>query len=58
MRRYRSYMGLGVLLFLAFGLSPASFAEVPVRVSIKCILDGNNNRPAAGHLNTDAEINT
>jgi hypothetical protein len=58
MRRYRTYVGLGVLLFLVIGLSPPSMAEVPIRVSIKCILDANNNRPATGHLNTDAEINT
>jgi hypothetical protein len=58
MKRHRTYAGLGILIFLVLGLSPPSMAEVPIRVSIKCILDANNNRPATGHLNTDAEINT
>ena len=43
-----------VLVALASGLS---HAYVPVRISIKFIVDANNNRPATGNLNTDAEIN-
>jgi hypothetical protein len=58
MGRYRTFAGLCFLLFLVLGLSTPSMAEVPIRVSIKCILDANNNRPVTGHLNTDAEINT
>lgn len=30
---------------------------VPVRVSVKFILNGSGNRPASGSINTDAEVN-
>lgn len=35
----------------------AAIAYVPVRISIKFILDKNGNRPLIGNLNTDVEIN-
>ena len=35
---------------------PAFGQEIPVRLSFKFILDASGNRPATGHLNTDAEI--
>ncbi|MBC8414190.1 hypothetical protein H8E50_11060 [bacterium] len=45
---------LATVLFFAV----ANFAEafVPVRISIKYILDSDGNRPATGNLNTDAEV--
>lgn len=46
---------LAVVLTLA--TYAAAHAYVPVRISIKFILDANGNRPATGNLNTDAEIN-
>jgi len=45
---------LAIVLILTAG---AAHAYVPVRISIKFILDANGNRPATGNLNTDAEIN-
>ena len=38
------------------GAAAIAHATVPVRVSIKFILDANGNRPTFGMLNTDAEI--
>ncbi|MBC8414189.1 hypothetical protein H8E50_11055 [bacterium] len=35
---------------------PDVYAEVPIRLSIKFILDANGNRPGTGNLNTDAEL--
>ncbi|MBW2399995.1 MAG: hypothetical protein JRG80_12080, partial [Deltaproteobacteria bacterium] len=32
-------------------------ADVPVRVSVKFIVDASGNRPAAGRFNTTAEVN-
>ncbi len=47
-----------VLLAIVLVLAAATaHAYVPVRISIKFILDANGNRPATGNLNTDAEIN-
>ncbi len=45
---------LAIVLVLMAG---AAQAYVPVRISIKFILDAGGNRPATGNLNTDAEIN-
>jgi hypothetical protein len=47
-----------VLIFVLLFIAQSAFAYVPVRISIKFIVDANGNRPTAGHLNTDAEINT
>lgn len=45
------------LVILLFFVAQLALAEVPVRVSIKFILDVSDNRPSVGNLNTDAEIN-
>lgn len=50
---------LPILLFIiSLSLTTPAFAQVPLRISIKFILDASGNRPATGNLNTDAEINT
>jgi hypothetical protein len=40
-----------------FGIQAIALASVPLRVSIKFILDANGNRPVSGNLNTNAEVN-
>lgn len=46
------------IAFMLIGQAvPTATAYVPVRISIKFILDAGGNRPATGNLNTDAEIN-
>ena len=49
---------LSSLLSFAMIIIPTSplYAAVPVRISIKFIVDVNGNRPATGNLNTDPEI--
>lgn len=51
--------GLGLFAALATALSFASIAtaDVPIRVSIKFIVDVSGNRPATGNFNTTAEVN-
>jgi hypothetical protein len=53
---FRIYAALCALLLFIFGFSAVSQAAIPIKVSIKFILDANGNRPATGHLNTDEEI--
>jgi len=48
----------GVLVALILLSQPAPALEVPVRMSVKFILNGSGNRPATGEFNTDAEVNT
>ncbi|MCZ6837433.1 MAG: hypothetical protein O7G85_16780, partial [Planctomycetota bacterium] len=44
-------------LILASWVAPPAFAQLEWRVSVKFILDGNDNRPAAaGSLSSDAEV--
>ncbi len=58
--RVRSALVLlsGMLLLGCGGIIHAATAPfgVPVRVSIKFILNGSGNRPASGSINTDAEV--
>lgn len=49
---YKPLLPAMLLLFVA----QSALAEVPVRVSIKFILDVSDNRPSVGNLNTDTEI--
>lgn len=37
-------------------LSLTADAAVPIRISVKFILDANGDRPATGNMNTDAEV--
>jgi hypothetical protein len=53
---YFPFVFLLSLVFIVFS-SNVVLAHVPVRISLKFILDANGNRPANGSLNTDAEIN-
>lgn len=45
-----------VIVITSLALTGVASAHVPVRISIKFILDVNGNRPATGNLNTDEEI--
>lgn len=45
-----------LLAMLQLSVAQLAIAEVPVRVSIKFILDVSDNRPSVGNLNTDTEI--
>ena len=56
MENRRIYIALCALLLTVFSFAVAAHAAVPIRVSIKFILDANGNRPTTGQLNTDAEI--
>ncbi|MBI5193120.1 MAG: hypothetical protein HZA08_06725 [Nitrospirae bacterium] len=48
---------LPVLVCLFFvATSYTAMAAIPLRISVKFILDANGNRPAAGNMNTDTEI--
>ena len=51
-----SFICLAIILVSFFSAAVVD-AHVPVRISIKFILDANGNRPATGALNTDEEIN-
>jgi hypothetical protein len=51
-----AWIGLMVLAGTEFLHAAAAPFGVPVRVSIKFILNGSGNRPASGSINTDAEV--
>ena len=54
----RHYLVGGLLLALFFSATQCVQAGVPLRISVKFILDINGNRPITGNLNTDEEIET
>ena len=59
MKRFIPYkIALAFVIMILLMSHFASFvnAVVPIRVSIKFIVDGDDNRPTNGNLNTDAEI--
>lgn len=58
MKRSGIHIRSCVILMMILFLSQSAFAYVPVRISIKFILDASGNRPTAGNLNTNAEINS
>lgn len=58
MKKFNRSFGVGLITVLAamfFAVAPAQ-AYVPVKISIKFILDAAGNRPGSGNLNTDAEL--
>ncbi len=56
MKKLRTHSALCAIFLAFFFIAAIADAAVPVRVSIKFILDANGNRPPAGNLNTDDEI--
>lgn len=48
---------LSALAVLFFAWTYTAAADVPVRVSVKFIVDAGGNRPATGRFNTTAEVN-
>lgn len=56
MKNRKIYIVLCALFLTVFVFTMAAHAAVPIRVSVKFILDANGNRPTTGNLNTDAEI--
>lgn len=57
MKSFAIYIKISLIALAAALVAQSAFAYVPVRISIKFIVDVNGNRPATGNLNTDAEIN-
>jgi len=49
---------LSALTVALIFVAQTAFAYVPIRISIKFIVDANGGRPTTGNLNTDEEINT
>lgn len=58
MKRSGIYIRSCVIFMLILFIAQSALAYVPVRISIKFILDASGNRPTTGNLNTDAEINS
>lgn len=54
---HKKALVIAIAFMLISQAVPTATAYVPVRISIKFILDAGGNRPATGNLNTDAEIN-
>jgi hypothetical protein len=57
MKGLRLFPALLVLLAVLPGLSVNASAAIPLRISIKFILDANGNRPVVGNLHTNTQIN-
>lgn len=56
--RKKTRITLQIIILMSLMLyANTCLAEVPVRISVKFIVDANGNRPATGNCNTDAEIN-
>ena len=56
MTQWRKWAPVLILAGVLLAVSHSAFAYVPVRVSIKWIVDSSGERPAFGNLNTDDEI--
>jgi hypothetical protein len=57
MRSFFKYNQAFLCILIFILNAQMTFAYVPIRISIKFILDANNNRPVPGNLSTNAEIN-
>ena len=56
-KQFKRPVGLLLATFLA-GATRVFANEVPIRLSVKFILNSSGNRPGSGEFNTDAEVNT
>ncbi|MBI5193117.1 MAG: hypothetical protein HZA08_06710 [Nitrospirae bacterium] len=55
-RKIQKYVLTVMVCLSLIAVAYTSMAAVPLRISVKFILDVNGNRPGFGNLNTDAEI--
>ena len=58
MRPLKYFIAILLASTTLLAVSLPADAAVPLRISVKFILDASGNRPATGNLNTDAEIET